>query len=113
MDKGKESWEQAFWNTVDGHVPETPRHVQLARLSGVDPIVVDLGGLRYEQDQGEVLVNHFLTKRAYEGVQISGCPAHGGYTGSLVYQPELAAGDLVCVVQLEGKQQVVILCKVV
>lgn len=113
MDKRKESWEQAFWNTVDGHVPEAPRHVQLARLESVDPIVVNLGGLMYEQSQGEVLVNHFLTKRTYENVQVSGCPAHGGYVGTLTYQPELEAGDLVCIVQLEGRQQIVILCKVV
>lgn len=113
MDKRKEAWEQTFWNTVDGHVPEAPRHVQLARLDGVDPIVVNLGGLLYEQNKGEVLVNHFLTKRQYTQVSIDGCPAHGGYVGTLTYQPELQAGDLVCVVQLEGKQQLVILCKVV
>lgn len=109
----EKEWDQQFWDTFDNHAPEAPRHVQLARLESVEPLVVNLGGLLYEQVQGEVYVNHYLTKRAYEQVQIAGCPAHGGYTGTLTYQPELETGDLVCVVQLEGKQSLVILCKVV
>lgn len=119
MDKRKESWEQEFWNTVDGHIPDAPRHVQLARLESADPIVVNLGGLLYERDKGEVLINHFLIKRSYDDVTLG--DAQGGASiqpavinGNLTFNdPELEAGDLVCVVQLEGKQQLVILCKVV
>lgn len=67
----EKEWDQQFWDTFDNHAPEAPRHVQLARLESVEPLVVNLGGLLYEQAQGEVYVNHYLTKRAYEQVQIA------------------------------------------
>lgn len=45
----EKEWDQQFWDTFDNHAPEAPRHVQLARLESVEPLVVNLGGLLYEQ----------------------------------------------------------------
>lgn len=109
----KESWEQAFFNTMDGRIPEAPRQVQVALVESVQPFVVNMGDLLYEKDKGEVLVNHFLTKETYTDVTVAGCPEHGSFTGTITYQPELQVGDKVAVVQLEGLQQLIVLCKVV
>lgn len=113
MGRHSESWEQTFWNAIDGHTPEAPRHVQIAKVETEEPLAVSLGGLLYEQALGEVRVNHMLLQRQEEGVTIEGCPEFGSITATVTHPAQLQAGDEVAVVQLEGKQQLIILCKVV
>lgn len=109
----QESWEHLFWNTVDGHMPDAPRHLQVAQVERVEPLAVNVGGLIYEQAQGQVLVNAALLQRTDENVNISAPAPHGSITADVTYPAQLKAGDNVAVVQLEGRQQLIILCKVV
>lgn len=109
----EKSWEQVFWDALDDHVPEAPRHVQLAKVVSVQPVVVSLGGLRYEQAKGQVVINAQLLKHEEKNVVISAPSPHGTITATVTHPTAIKEGDSVAVVQLEGKQQVIVLCKVV
>lgn len=113
----EKSWEHVFWDTVDGRSQDRNdrviRNVMVAQVESVQPLAVNVGGLIYEQAQGQVLINEALLKRTDEGVVISAPAPHGSITATVTYPAQLEAGDNVAVVQLEGKQQLIILCKVV
>lgn len=113
----EKSWEHAFWDAVDSRSRERNdrviRNVLIAQVESVQPLAVNVGGLLYEQAQGQVLVNASLLQRTDEGVVISAPDPHGTITADVTYPVQLEAGDNVAVVQLEGKQQLIILCKVV
>lgn len=109
----EKAWEQVFWDALDDHVPEAPRHVQLAKVVSVQPVVVSLGGLQYEQAKGQVLVNAQLLKHEENNVVIAALNPHGTITATVTHQAAIKEGDSVAVVQLEGKQQLIVLCKVV
>lgn len=111
------SWEHVFWDTVDSRSQDrndrVTRNVMIAQIESVEPLAVNVGGLIYEQAQGQVLVNAALLERTDENVVISAPAPHGGITATVTYPAQLETGDNVAVVQLEGKQQLIILCKVV
>lgn len=113
----EKSWEHVFWDTVDSRSKDrndrVMRNVMIAQVESVQPLTVNVGGLIYEQAQGQVLVNAALLERTDEDVVISAPAPHGGITANVTYPAQLETGDNVAVVQLEGKQQLIILCKVV
>lgn len=109
----EKSWEHVFWDALDDHVPEAPRHVQLAKVVSVQPVVVSLGGLQYEQAKGQVVINAQLLQYEEKDVVIAASSPHGTITATVTHPTAIKAGDGVAVVQLEGKQQLIVLCKVV
>lgn len=113
----EKSWEHVFWDTIDSRSQDrndrVTRNVMIAQIESVEPLAVNVGGLIYEQAQGQVLVNAALLERTDENVVISAPAPHGGITATVTYPAQLETGDNVAVVQLEGKQQLIILCKVV
>ena len=113
----EKSWEHVFWDTVDSRSQDRNdrviRNVMIAQVESVQPLSVNVGGLIYEQAQGQVLINAALLERTDEDVIISALAPHGSITANVTYPAQLEEGDNVAVVQLEGKQQLIILCKVV
>lgn len=107
----KTSWEEEFWESIDDGVPEAPRPITVALVESKVPLVINMGGLLYEEARKEVVVSHQLKKRK-EKVIISAPMPHGTIEAEVTYPAQLEVGDKVAVVKLEGGQQILVLAKV-